>query len=71
MFALSGLRGRAVSVSDSQSGAPGFAFLADDQLELLLGPPEFKSIAVLANASWLLILLCYISIICFKLPVTC
>ena len=58
MFALSGLRGRVVSVSDSQSGSPEFEFRADDRPELFLGPPEFKSIAVLVNASWLLILLC-------------
>ena len=71
MFALSGLHGRVVSVPDSQSGSPGFEFHAYDQLELFLGPPEFKSKAVLVNASWFLILICYICIICFNLPATC
>ena len=71
MFALSGLHGRVVSVSDSQSGSPGFEFRAYDQPELFLGPPEFKSKAVLVNASWFLILICYICIICFNLPATC
>ena len=71
MFALSGLHGRVVSVSDSQSGSPGFEFRAYDQPELFLRPPEFKSIAVLVNASCVLIRIRYICIICFKLPVTC
>lgn len=64
MFALSGQPGRVVVVSDSQSSAPGFEFRADDQPEWFLGPPEFKSIAVLVNASWFLIVLCLLQITC-------
>ena len=39
-----------VSVSDSQSGGPGFESRSDLFLDLFLGSPEFKSLATLVNS---------------------
>ena len=43
-------RGRVVSMSDSQSGGPGFESRSDHFLDLFLGTPEFKSSAALVNS---------------------
>ena len=43
-------RGRVVSVSDSQSGGPGFESRSGHFLDLFLGTPEFKSSATLVNS---------------------
>ena len=43
-------RGRVVSVSDSQSGGPGFESRSGHYLNLFLGTPEFKSSATLVNS---------------------
>ena len=43
-------RGRAVSVSDSQSGGPWFGSHSGHYLDLFLGSPEFKSSATLVNS---------------------
>ena len=43
-------RGRVVSVSDSQSGGPGFESRSGHFPDLFLGTPEFKSSATLVNS---------------------
>ena len=43
-------RGRVISMSDSQSGGPGFESRSDHFLDLFLGTPEFKSSATLVNS---------------------
>ena len=52
-------RGRVVSVSDSQSGGPGFESRSDHYLDLFLGSPELKILSHackqptgLLSASW-------------------
>ena len=49
-------RGRVVSVSDSQSGGPGFESRSGHFLDLFLGTPEFKSSATLVNSQLICLL---------------
>ena len=42
--------GRVFSVSDSQSGSPGFKSRGDHYLDLFLSSPEIKSFATLVNS---------------------
>ena len=37
-------------MSDLQSGAPGFESRSDHYLDLFLGSPKFKSLAILVNS---------------------
>ena len=39
-----------ISVSDSQSGGPGFESRSDHYLDLFLGSPDFKFSAALENS---------------------